>query len=75
MVTTLSQTLKYGTPLAQALRTVAEELRNDGLLKLEEQANRMPVLLTVPMILFILPSLFLIIGGPAFLKVLDAFAR
>ncbi|HEY8873258.1 MAG TPA: type II secretion system F family protein [Stellaceae bacterium] len=75
VVTTLSQTLKYGTPLAQALRTVAEELRNDGLLKLEEQANRMPVLLTVPMILFILPSLFLIIGGPAFLKVLDAFAR
>jgi tight adherence protein C len=75
VVTTLSQTLKYGTPLAQALRVVAEELRNDGLLKLEEQANRMPVLLTVPMILFILPSLFLIIGGPAFLKVLDAFAR
>ena len=75
VVTTLSQTLKYGTPLAQALRVVAEELRNDGLLKLEEQANRMPVLLTVPMILFILPSLFLIIGGPAFLKVLDAFTR
>ena len=75
VVTTLSQTLKYGTPLAQALRVVATELRNDGLLKLEEQANRMPVLLTIPMILFILPSLFLIIGGPAFLKVLDAFAR
>lgn len=75
VVTTLSQTLKYGTPLAQALRVVATELRNDGLLKLEEQANRMPVLLTVPMILFILPSLFLIIGGPAFLRVLDAFAR
>jgi tight adherence protein C len=75
VVTTLSQTLKYGTPLAQALHVVAEELRNDGLLKLEEQANRMPVLLTVPMILFILPSLFLIIGGPAFLKVLDAFTR
>ena len=75
VVTTLSQTLKYGTPLAQALRVVAEELRNDGLLKLEEQANRMPVLLTVSMILFILPSLFLIIGGPAFLKILDAFTR
>jgi tight adherence protein C len=75
VVTTLSQTLKFGTPLAQALRVVAEELRNDGLLKLEEQANRMPVLLTVPMILFILPSLFLIISGPAFLKVLDAFSR
>lgn len=75
VVITLSQTLKYGTPLAQALRVVAAELRNDGLRKLEEQANRMPVLLTVPMILFILPSIFMIIGGPAFLTVMDAFKR
>ncbi len=75
VVITLSQTLRYGTPLAQALRVVAAELRNDGLRKLEEQANRMPVLLTVPMILFILPSIFMIIGGPAFLKVMDAFKR
>jgi tight adherence protein C len=73
IVTTLAQTLKYGTPLAQALRVVAAELRNDALLRLEEQAGRMPVLLTVPMILFILPSLFLVIGGPAFLRVLDVF--
>jgi tight adherence protein C len=75
VVITLSQTLKYGTPLAHALRVVAAELRNDELLKLEEQANRMPVLLTVPMIVFILPSIFLMIGGPAFLKVLDAFIQ
>ncbi len=73
VVTTLLQTLRYGTPLAQALRVVAAELRNDALLKLEEQANRMPVMLTIPMVLFILPSLFLIIGGPAFLNVLDVF--
>jgi tight adherence protein C len=75
VVATLSQTLRYGTPLAQALRVVAAELRNDELLKLEEQANRMPVLLTVPMILFILPSIFLIIGGPAVLKILDVFVQ
>ena len=75
VVTTLSQTLKYGTPLAQALRVVASELRNDALLRLEEQANRMPVLLTIPMIVFILPSLFLIIGGPAFLRVMDALTH
>ena len=75
LVATLSQTLRYGTPLAQALRVVATELRNDELLKLEEQANRMPVLLTVPMIVFILPSIFLIIGGPAVLKVLDVFLQ
>jgi tight adherence protein C len=75
VVTTLLQTMRYGTPLAQALRIVAAELRNDALRKLEEQANRMPVLLTIPMILFILPSLFLIILGPAFLKVLDVFGK
>ncbi len=75
IVTTLSQTLKYGTPLAQALRVAAAELRNDALLRIEEQANRMPVLLTVPMIVFILPSLFLIIGGPAFLTVIDTLAN
>jgi tight adherence protein C len=75
VVTTLSQTLKYGTPLAQALRVVAVDLRNNDLLKLEEQVNRLPVLLTVPMILFILPSIFLIIGGPAVLKILDVLAN
>ena len=75
VVSTLSQTLKYGTPLAQALRVVSAELRNDALVRLEEQANRMPVLLTIPMILFILPSLFLVIGGPAFLTVIDVFTR
>jgi tight adherence protein C len=73
VVVTLTQTLKYGTPLAQALRVVATDLRNDDLLKLEEQANRLPVLLTIPMIAFILPSIFLIIGGPAFLKIIDGF--
>ena len=75
IVTTLSQTLKYGTPLAQALRVAAAELRNDALVRLEEQANRVPVLLTVPMIVFILPTLFLVIMGPAFLRILDVIAN
>jgi len=73
VVTTLSQTLRYGTPLARALRIVASELRNDALLRLEEQANRLPVFLTIPMILFILPSLIMIIAGPAGLKIWDVF--
>ncbi len=75
VVTTLTQTLRYGTPIAQALRVVAAELRNDALMRLEEQTNRMPVLLTIPMILFILPSIFLIILGPALLKVLDVIRQ
>ncbi len=75
VVTTLSQTMRYGTPLAQALRVVAAERRNDDLIRLEEQANRIPVLLTIPMIVFILPSIFLVIGGPAALEIFDQFVR
>lgn len=69
---TLAQTMRYGTPLAQALRLVATELRNDALLLLEERANRIPVLMTVPMIFFMLPATFLIVGGPAVLRLVDS---
>jgi tight adherence protein C len=75
LVTTLSQTLRYGTPLVQALRVVAAELRNEMLIKLEERANRLPAILTVPMIVFFLPAIFLLVGGPAILNVIDAFGR
>ncbi len=73
VVTTLAQSMRYGTPLAQALRVVASDLRNDSLLRLEERANRLPVLLTLPMMLFIMPTIFLIVGGPAALRLMDAF--
>jgi tight adherence protein C len=73
VVTTLSQTLRYGTPLAQALRVVAGELRNDTLMRLEERANQLPTLMTIPMMLFIMPTIFMIVAGPAALKVIDSF--
>jgi tight adherence protein C len=73
LVTTLSQTLRYGTPLAQAMRTVAAELRNDALLRIEERANELPVMLTVPLMLFIMPTIFLVVGGPAALRIIDIF--
>lgn len=72
VVTTLSQTMRYGTPLAHALRNVAADMRNESLLELEERANRLPTLLTLPMMLFIMPTIFLIVGGPAALRVIDA---
>ena len=75
VVTTLSQTMRYGTPFAQAMRAVASEIRNDALTRLEERANKLPTLLTIPMILFILPTIFLIVGGPAALRVLDQLAH
>ncbi len=75
LVTTLSQTLRYGTPLVQALRSAATELRNAALLRIEERANQLPVMLTIPMMLFIMPTIFLVVGGPAGLRIVDIFLR
>lgn len=75
VITTLAQTLRYGTPLAQSLRVVASEMRNDALIDLEERANRLPAYLTIPVILFLMPTIFLIVGGPAALRLFDAFHR
>jgi tight adherence protein C len=69
--TTLSQSLQYGTPLTQALRTLSAELRQEALVKFEERAGRLPTLMTIPMILFILPCVFLIVAGPAIVNVLS----
>jgi tight adherence protein C len=68
---TLAQTIQYGTPISQALRVLASEMRTTMLTRFEERASRLPVLLTVPMILFILPCIFLIVGGPAVVQVMD----
>jgi len=75
VVATLSQTMRYGTPLAQAMRTVAAEMRTEALIDLEERANRLPAIMTVPMMLFIMPTIFLIVGGPAALKLIDILAH
>jgi tight adherence protein C len=75
VITTLAQTLRYGTPLAQSLRVVAAEMRNDYLIDLEARANRLPAFLTLPVILFLMPTIFLIVGGPAALRLFDAFHR
>lgn len=69
----LTQSIQYGTPLAHAMRTLAGEMREEMLTRFEARAARLPVLLTVPMIVFILPCLFLIVGGPAVIQVFAAF--
>ncbi len=66
---TLIQTMQFGTPLSQALRVLATELRQDNLTKFEEKAARLPVFLTLPMIIFILPCVFIVVGGPAGLSI------
>lgn len=72
VVTTLVQTEKYGTPLASALRVLSAEFRNERMMRAEEKAARLPAIMTVPLILFILPVLFIVILGPAACSIKDA---
>lgn len=74
VVTTMVQTERYGTPLASALRVLSAEFRNDRMMRAEEKAARLPAIMTVPLILFILPVLFIVILGPAGCSISDAFA-
>ena len=73
IVTTMIQTEKYGTPLASALRVLSAEFRNERMMRAEEKAARLPAIMTVPLILFILPVLFVVILGPAACSISDAF--
>lgn len=75
VATILSQSLRYGTPLAEALRSAAAEMRNEALIRMEERGNQMPTLLTLPMMLLVFPTIFLIVVGPAALNAMDAFGR
>ena len=72
VVTTMIQTEKYGTPLASALRVLSAEFRNERMMRAEEKAARLPAIMTVPLILFILPTLFIVILGPAACSISDS---
>ena len=74
VVTTMIQTERYGTPLASALRVLSAEFRNERMMRAEEKAARLPAIMTVPLIMFILPVLFIVILGPAACSIADAFA-
>ncbi|MDR3518772.1 MAG: type II secretion system F family protein [Azospirillaceae bacterium] len=69
LVTTLIQAQRYGTPLSQAMRTLAAEIRNTRLMAMEERAARIPAMITLPLMGLILPALFIVVGGPAFLSI------
>lgn len=70
LAATLTQTERYGTPLAPSLRGLATEFRNARMMRAEEKAARLPATLTVPMIVFILPPLFTVLVGPAIIQVM-----
>jgi tight adherence protein C len=71
---TIAQTLKYGTPLSQGLRSLAAEMRNERMIQFEERAGKLPALLVMPMMLFILPCLFIIIMGKPASQLMGVFA-
>ncbi|RMD64317.1 MAG: type II secretion system F family protein, partial [Alphaproteobacteria bacterium] len=75
VVNTLLQAERYGTPLAQSLRVMAADSRNERIMRAEEKAARLPAVLTVPMVVFILPPLFIVLLGRAVLNTIDAFSN
>lgn len=73
VVTSLIQSERYGTPLSTALRVLAQENRDSRMQEAEKKAAALPPKLTVPMILFFLPAVFVVILGPAILSMMTVF--
>ena len=69
VMTALIQADRYGTSVGQALRVMAEEGRETRMMEAEKKAASLPPKLTVPLILFFLPVLFIVIMAPAMIKV------
>ena len=74
VTTALSQAERYGTPLGMALRVMAQENRDERMSRAETKAASLPAKLTVPMIVFFLPCLFVVILGPAILRIMEVMA-
>jgi tight adherence protein C len=70
VTTSLVQSERYGTPLGQTLRVLAQENRDMRMMEAEKKAAALPPKLTVPMIVFFLPVLFVVIMGPAIISVM-----
>jgi tight adherence protein C len=69
LVTLLVQTDKFGTSVADALRVYSDSFRTQRYQRAEELAAKIPVKLVLPLILFILPALFVVIVGPAAIRI------
>jgi tight adherence protein C len=73
IVVTLNQSIQFGTSLAESLRTLAAAMRAERLSHFEQRAARLPVLLTLPLMVFVLPSLMVVIGTPLVLRIFGMF--
>ena len=74
LVAIINQAERFGTSISQALRRQADALRVKRRQAAEERAQKTAVKLLLPLILFIFPALFIVLGAPAALKIMDAFA-
>jgi tight adherence protein C len=75
IVAALNQSIKFGTPLAGSLRVLAAEMRAERLARFEERAARLPVLLSLPLMVFILPALMIVIGTPLALRIFSMLGK
>jgi tight adherence protein C len=71
MISTLNQSIRFGTPLTESLGILAATMRAERMSRLEERAARLPVLLALPLMGFVMPSLLMIIGTPLGLRIVD----
>jgi len=75
IVATLNQSIRFGTPLSDSLRVLAAEMRAERLARYEERAARLPVLLALPLMGFILPAMMIVVGAPLILQMIDFLQR
>lgn len=73
VASTLMQGQRYGTPLSRSLRALSSEFRTRRTREIEEKAQKLPTLMTLPLILLIMPALFIVLIGPAILQVMEQF--
>ncbi|SAL71790.1 type II secretion system protein [Caballeronia udeis] len=75
LISTLVQSMRYGTPITQALRTLSRTERLAHIVMLEEKAAKLAPKMVVPMMLFILPAVVVISAGPAILQLMDVLSK
>ena len=69
---TLIQSERFGTPLTQSMKNIAANERTQRAARIEEKAQRLPVLMTLPMLMFVMPGTMCLVAGPAFLTAIQA---
>lgn len=73
IVTNIIQSEQYGTPIGETMRLISVQFREDRIIQAEEKAAKLPVKMSLPMMLFIFPCIYLVILGPAVINVMHHF--